>query len=39
MKYAPTPRDIQVLTLRRRFGLTSQRAKLLAELAFSEVRR
>lgn len=33
-----TPRELQIMELRRRFGLPRQRAMLLAELCYKEAR-
>ncbi|MGD1886878.1 MAG: hypothetical protein ACFB01_07120 [Cohaesibacteraceae bacterium] len=35
----PTPRQLQIAELHRRFGMSPQRAQLLAEHVFGEVRR
>ena len=39
MRHLPTPRDIQVASLRRRYGLPRNRARLLAEHAYGETRK
>lgn len=39
MNRHPTPRELQIAELHRRFGITPQRAQLLAEHIFGEARR
>lgn len=39
VRHRPTPRHLQEVLLRRRHGMPADRARLLAELAFGELRQ